>query len=68
MKNFQYSVFEFFVIAIFVCHFVYLATSSDDLKITIIEIIDKNTSNMKLKLVSQGRGFCKFRAGALSVV
>jgi len=33
MKNFQYSVFfEFFVIAIFVCHFVYLATSSEDLK------------------------------------
>jgi hypothetical protein len=31
--------FEFFVISIFVCHFVYVATSSEDLKIIIIEII-----------------------------
>jgi len=31
--------FEFFVISIFVCHFVYIATSSEDLKIIIIEII-----------------------------
>jgi len=36
MKNFEYSVFfEFFVIAVFVCHFVYLATSSKNLKIKI---------------------------------
>jgi len=46
--------FEFFVIAIFVCHFVYLATSSEDLKI-VIENINKNKSNWNW--YSRGVGF-----------
>jgi hypothetical protein len=34
-----YLFFEFFVISVFVCHFVYLATSSEDLKIMMIDLI-----------------------------